>query len=116
MKQVTIRNSEGIQTHGAQMEDPTAWIADCVANNYWGLPERPEIGEDGQPTGNILPAEYTVEVVDISAQVEQERINKEALEYLVSTDWMALRAADGGKPMPEEVKQARAEARARIVR
>jgi hypothetical protein len=81
-----------------------------------GLPERPEIGENGQPTGNILPAEYTVEVTDTTAQVEQDRVNRGALEYLASTDWMAIRASEGGKPMPEEVKQARAEARARIVR
>jgi len=63
-----------------------------------------------------LRAEYTVEVQDISAQLEQERINREALEYLASTDWMAIRASEGGKPMPEEIKQARAEARTRIVR
>jgi hypothetical protein len=63
-----------------------------------------------------LKAEYTVEVQDVTAQLEQERINREALEYLASTDWMAVRASEGAKPMPEEVKQARAEARARIVR
>jgi hypothetical protein len=116
MKKVIVKNLEGVQTHGGELEDPTSWIAEGIAANWWGLPERPEIGENGQPTGNILPAEYTVEVIDITAQVEQDRVNREALEYLASTDWMAIRASEGGKPMPEEVKQARAEARARIVR
>ena len=58
----------------------------------------------------------TIEVIDITAQIEQDRINREALEYLASTDWMVVRAVEGGKPMSEDVKRARAEARARIVR
>ena len=62
------------------------------------------------------PEEYTIEVIDITAQIEQDRINREALEYLASTDWMVVRAVEGGKPMSEDVKRARAEARARIVR
>ncbi len=39
MKKVIIKNKQGIQTHGAEMADPTQWIADCVAGNFWGLPE-----------------------------------------------------------------------------
>lgn len=99
MKRVIIRNLEGVQTHGAEMEAPESWIESCVSQGVWGKVE-----------------EYTIEVQDITAEVEQERINREALEYLASTDWMVLRAADGGKSVPEEIKQARAEARARIVR
>lgn len=63
-----------------------------------------------------LRAEYTVEIEDISAQLEQERINKEALDYLASTDWLIIREIDAGVACPAEIKQARAEARARIVR
>jgi hypothetical protein len=63
-----------------------------------------------------LRAEYTVEVQDISAELEQERINRESLEYLASTDWLIIRELDAGIACPAEVKQARAEARARIVR
>lgn len=81
-----------------------------------GLPERPEIGEDGQPTGVMLPAEYTVEITDITAQIEQELVNREAEEYLRSTDWLIIREIDAGVACPAEIKQARAEARARIVR
>jgi vacuolar-type H+-ATPase subunit I/STV1 len=63
-----------------------------------------------------LRAEYTVEIEDISEQLEQERINREALEYLASTDWLIIREIDAGVACPVEIKQARAEARARIVR
>ena len=40
MKKVIIKNLAGVQTNGAEMEDPTAWIADCIASNVWGQPER----------------------------------------------------------------------------
>ena len=63
-----------------------------------------------------LRAEYTAEIEDITAQLEQERVNREALEYLASTDWLIIREIDAGVACPAEIKEARAEARARIVR
>lgn len=74
MKQVIVKNLLGEQIAGAKMEDPSAWIADCEEHGYWG-----EAGS------------YSVEVVDITAQLEQERINREAQEYLDATDWRVLR-------------------------
>lgn len=70
MKKVIVKNLAGIQTHGAEMEDPTAWVAECVAINAWGKPERPELDEMGQPTGVILPAEYTIEIIDLDQDPE----------------------------------------------
>lgn len=116
MKKIIIKNKAGEIGWGAQMEDPTAWIAECVASNAWGLPERPELDEMGQPTGVILPAEYTISIEDITAQVAQQAINDEALAYLSSTDWYIIREIDQGTPCPAEVKAERAAARARIVR
>jgi hypothetical protein len=63
-----------------------------------------------------LRAEYSVEIEDITEQLEQEKINAESLAYLASTDWMILREADAGVPCPAEIKAERAAARARIVR
>lgn len=40
MKRVIIRNQAGVQTHGAEMEDPSAWIAEGKEKNWWGKPER----------------------------------------------------------------------------
>lgn len=139
MKKVTIKNLAGIQTHGAEIEDPTAWIAECVANNWWGKPERFVLHKD-EPMAEAyddadvleekveqdsfgvdvkmvkLKAEYTIEIEDITAQVEQERVNQEALAYLASTDWYIIREMDQGTPCPAEIKAERASARARIVR
>jgi len=157
MKKVIIKNKQGVMGWGAEMLDPTQWIADCVAGNVWGLPERwvlhkdepmalaydeadvleerivedmPAVEAVMDDTGAIvqeeiparthkevkLRAEYTVEILDITAQVEQERINAEALAYLASTDWLVIREIDAGVPCPAEVKAERAAARARIVK
>ncbi|MFN5251830.1 MAG: hypothetical protein ACK5DE_12355 [Bacteroidota bacterium] len=100
MKKVIVKNKDGIIIAGSsEYSDPTAWIEDCVANNYWGQ-----------------SGDYTIEIEDITDQVEQERINAEATEYLASTDWMVIREMDAGVPCPAEVKAERAAARARIVR
>lgn len=116
MKKIEIKNKDGVITNRTIMEDPTAWIAECVASNAWGLPERPELDAEGNPTGNMLPAEYTVEIIDITAELEQQKINEEALAYLASTDWMIIREVDSGVVCPADVKLARAQARAKIVR
>lgn len=50
MKRVIIKNLQGEQTHGALIEDPTDWIASCIAANVWGE-----------------PGEYTVEVEDVTS-------------------------------------------------
>lgn len=59
---------------------------------------------------------YTVEMLDISAQLEQEATNASALKILAESDWMILRELDSGVACPQEVKDARAAARASIVR
>jgi hypothetical protein len=123
MKQTTILKN-GVMTHRGQFESQQeldAWLAKHIAKNTFGLPERPELAlneETGEmeATGVILPAEFTIEIEDITAQVEQERINAEALAYLASTDWLIIRELDAGIACPVEVKIARQEARQRIVK
>ena len=115
MKQVKIFR-QGIEVAGCKMEDPSDWVASCIEKNKWGLPERAEYDAEGNPTGVILPAEYIIEIEDITAQVAQEVINAEALAYLASTDWLIIREVDSGVPCPVEIKTLRAEARAKIVR
>ena len=63
-----------------------------------------------------LAGEYEVIIEDISAKLEQEKINQEALKLLANTDWLIIRELDCGVPCPADTKQARAEARAKIVR
>lgn len=62
------------------------------------------------------PEGYQVEYIDISSQFNQDIINAEALKYLADTDWLIIREVDAEVPCPPDIKQLRAEARARIVR
>lgn len=157
MKKVIIKNKQGIIGWGAEMLDPTEWIASNIANDVWGKPERWVLHKDEpmakaydeadvleerivedmpamdavmDDAGTIvqeaiparthkevkLRAEYTVEIEDISAMVELQKLSTEALRYLESTDWMIIREIDAGIPCPAEVKQARAEARTKVVK
>jgi hypothetical protein len=93
MKKVTIKNLLGIQTHGAEMEDPTAWIAECVAVNAWGKSERFVLHKDEpmaeayddadvleekveQDIGGVerkmvkLKAQYSIEIIDLDQDPE----------------------------------------------
>ena len=51
---------------------------------------------------------------DLQAEAEareRARAAEAARRYLAETDWMVIRAAETGKPVPEDVATARAEAR-----
>jgi hypothetical protein len=48
--------------------------------------------------------------------VNQQKQNEEALKYLAETDWYIIREMDSGIECPGDVKQLRAEARAKVVK
>lgn len=90
MKKVIIKNLAGIQTHGAEMEDPTTWVADCVSSNVWGLPE-----------------EYTVEITDITTEYElAETIKNRVSEYPTPAEFMNA-FFDGGEAALAELQAKR---------
>lgn len=96
------------------------------------IPEQPEVSHEeiiAQTQGSDeelaqwlagdsfkYPDGHWVEYVDISAQVEQDKINAEALAYLASTDWLIIRETETQVACPESIKQLRAEARLKVVR
>ena len=139
MKKVIVKDLSGMETYSAQMEDPQPWIESCVAKNLWGLPERwmlhrSELGsrpyEDSDvildemrpdSDGSVhrwvkLRGQYTVEITDVTAQVAQQQINRDAEEYLTSTDWYIIREVDSGVSCPSDIRSLREQARQRIVR
>ena len=74
MKRVIVRNSEGIQTHGADMEDPTQWIEECQLSKAWG--------EEGS---------YTIEVINLdqdAAYLLAQCHAKRASEYPPMADYL----------------------------
>lgn len=64
----------------------------------------------------IIPCEYTKEILDTDAEEAQKKINEDALKYLADTDYLAIRLAETGKPMPAGVAESRAAARLSIIR
>lgn len=96
------------------------------------IPERPAVYEGGNLISEAVPAvpgipavfqkqvklraEYSVEVVDITDELERRLKNDQALAYLASTDWLIIREVDSGVPCPADVKEKRQAAREAIVK
>ena len=113
MKKVIVKNLQGVQTHGAEMEDPAAWIADCEASCAWGIPAHPELDADGKETGVIIPANYTVEIVDVTAEHELAQvIAARKAEYPSAEDFLNA-FFDGGDEALEALRQKRLEIKAK---
>lgn len=89
MKKVTVVNSITGLSYGATLEDPTTWIADQIACNSWGLPERwlPEYLEGAETkvedeiTYYKWPCEYTIAIVDL--ENDPDYIKEQALQKAV---------------------------------
>lgn len=126
---VTIKKPQGEYLQHCIFEDQQVqddFLQMLYDTHVWGKPEHqaevsPEVrNEQGEIVTEAIyetiPAEYVVEIEDITEQFNQEIINKEAEEYLKSTDWYVIREVDEGVPCPAEIKTSRAEARVRIVR
>ncbi len=87
MKKVKTTNLKTLEVWGGEIQDPTAWIAECVAVNAWGKPERWQLHKDepmaeaydeadvleekteqvdGVDVKHVkLKAEYTISIVDL---------------------------------------------------
>lgn len=139
MIKVSISRNNQVTNQGtfASQLEADAWLAQEEANKSFGKPagfypisqlspeelaqeiSRKEVDELGNPIEVMveIPAQYSVAISDISLEVEQQRVNQEALAYLASTDWLVIRAnEDLTKPIPEDVKVKRQEARNKIVK
>jgi hypothetical protein len=57
------------------------------------------------------PAEFEVQIEDITAEIEAQKAIDQALKFLSDTDWMIIRQAETGAPVPQEILVKRAQAR-----
>lgn len=126
MKKVIVKNISGIQTHGAEMEDPQMWIDSCIKQNLWGKPERWVLHKDESMSEAYdeadvleekieehdarsvkmvrLKAEYTIEIEDISKEYAlKEVIAKRIAEYPSAAEFLNA-FFDGGL---EELREKR---------
>ncbi len=81
------------------------WIQELKKNESWGKPEQIELDLEGVPTGNVIPAEYTVIIEDITAQIEKEKaLEKSKLALALGADLVAeIRLLNINKNMSAEV-------------
>lgn len=115
MFKVNISNASQNLSWSAQF--PTEQEAENWLNSQIGkphrLPERevpiydgngnPILDENGDPVIGTLPAEFTSEIVDITAShnLAQEKIKAD--KYLKETDWYVTRLVERSVPIPSEV-------------
>ena len=105
MKKVLIHQKDQVREFIAK--DPSEHIALCVAQNVWGLSERPELDGEGNPTGNMIPADYTIEIVDISAEAAlQNCLASRKAEY-PSAEQFLNAYFDGGEQALAELQAKR---------
>lgn len=136
MIQVSIKKQDQITNQASfpTMEEAQVWLSHHEGIKSFGEPSRTVqqevelspavIAEDGSVLQEAVTemqevhilGSYEVEILDITSQLEQEAINAAALKLLAESDWMILRELDSGVACPQEVKDARAAARAAIVR
>lgn len=111
--QAWLASHEGMGTFGQKASSQTVQveISPAVVDSE-GVEISPAQFEEQQ----IEISGYSVEIVDISAQLEQEATNTAALKVLAESDWYVTRLAETGVAIPEEVLTARAAARLSIVR
>lgn len=110
MKKIIIINELSGMSFGAQMEDPTSWIAEQVESNSWGLPERWELNPiedrvldtrevenlrvgEGEPTYHteyLIKADYVITIEDITDSYKLSQLRAKRNVCLDSTDRIML--------------------------
>ena len=77
--------------------------------------ENPCCMQEIEPIDGVRRFQIVANPEPTEEALKQRRID-ELQSYLISTDWYAIRFADTGEPIPDEIKQKRQEARAEISR
>lgn len=82
------------------------------------IPDPARGNDEIEYTQEINEAPYVIitpKPAEMVAKQNQVKLNATSLQYLASTDWMVIRAAEGGTPLSLEVKALRQAARDAIV-
>lgn len=136
MIQISIKKQDKVTNQGffSSREEAQDWLSRHENIKTFGQPKQviqqqielsPAIlAEDGSilqeavlETKEIeLAGDYEVEIIDITSQLEQEKVNAEALAFLAATDFYIIRELDNGVPCPADIKAKRQDARNRITK
>jgi|TARA_R100000482_G_scaffold124384_1_gene77033 hypothetical protein len=96
----------GEVTNETEFNNNVKWITGKDSDNQAIFGSKPDA---------VTWAKVKADMDKQDAFVSQDAINTEAIRYLKSTDWYHQRAADGGAPIPDDIKAKRISERAKIV-
>lgn len=125
MLKITIKNLQEVITHGplefSSQAELDSWLQSHISMGTFQfedvlIPAVLDISGQEIQAEYIKPKTHTKEIEDMGDIEAQRKINEESQAYLDSTDWYILREVDSGVPCPQEIKEARAEARAKIIK
>ncbi len=106
MFKIVITNNKGLEYGNTLLsnEEVQEWLQKGKDLEWWGKPQQIELDLEGIPTGNIIPAEYTVIIEDITAQIEKEKaLEKSKLALALGADLVAeIRLLNINKNMSAE--------------
>ena len=98
--------------HGANMP------ADVTHESEWEYTHAELL--EGQSNGKLIDFDedgypFLTDPAPLTEEELQQQANAEARAYLASTDWYVIRLQETGQAIPEEILEARSQARSRVV-
>jgi hypothetical protein len=98
MKKILIKSLSGVNFAGATLEDPTAWIAEGVSGNWWGLPERWVLHKDelmaeaSYDDADVLEEEMRELTPAVEAILDEQGVEVSPAVPAVMQKWVKLKA------------------------
>ena len=96
----------GAPSTEAEFNSQVKWVSGADSNGTAIFGSKPDA---------VTWAKVKADMDKQDAFASQKVINETARAYLASTDWYAVREAEGGTAMPSDVKTKRAAERAKVV-
>jgi len=96
----------GAPSTEAEFNSQVKWVSGADSNGTAIFGSKPDA---------VTWAKVKADMDKQDAFADQKAINETARAYLASTDWMVVRAAEGGTAVPSDVATKRAAERAKVV-
>ena len=97
MKKIKVTSLKTLEVWGGQIEDPTAWISECVAVNAWGKPERWVVHKDepmaeAYDDADVLEEEMREISPAVDAVLDEQGVEVSPAVPAVMQKWVKLKA------------------------
>lgn len=107
------KSTNGFYSHEIHGDNMPSDAVEITAEEHAALLE-------GQSNGKVIDSDkdgypFLADPAPPTEEELQQQANAEARAYLASTDWYIIRLQETGQPVPEEILEARSQARSRVV-